>query len=137
MDEKSIMIRYANDKDIDVLVKYDKHIARNELINIIALKRVIIIKDKEFIGWLRYNLFWDNTPFMNMLYILAPFRNKGYGALLVKFFEEEMKKNYNIVLTSTQDNESAKYFYRYLGYKDIGSFKIPSEEKELILFKEL
>ena len=65
------MIRYADERDFDILSKYDKHIELPELKNSINAKRVLImLNDNDFIGWLRFNLFWDNIPFMNMLYIL-------------------------------------------------------------------
>ena len=134
------MIRYANKNDIDILNKYDVHIAKEELEKSIESNRVIVMFDssESFIGWLRYNLFWDNTPFMNMLYFLEDYRRKGYGKELVSFWENEMKrKGYNLVLTSTQSNEDAQYFYRKIGYIDNGSFQLPDEPVELILYKSL
>ena len=133
------MIRYANENDIDVISKNDKHISREELLNIIKLKRVIVMyEDERFVGWLRYNLFWDNTPFMNMLYLLDNERGKGKGRQLVEFWENEMKqKNYEFVLTSTQSNEEAQFFYRKIGYVDNGALLLPDEPLEIILYKKL
>ena len=92
--------------------------------------------EENFVGWLRYNLFWDNTPFMNMLYFLEDYRGRGYGSKLVSFWEDEMKnKGYKLVLTSTQSNEDAQFFYRKIGYIDNGSFQLPDEPVELILYK--
>lgn len=60
-------IRVAKNEDVNLLSQYDKHIAVTELCHVISLGRVYIVEENEkFIGWLRYNLFWDNTPFMNM-----------------------------------------------------------------------
>lgn len=133
------MIRYANQNDVDIISKYDKHISKEELNNIIKLQRVIVMyEDDEFIGWLRYNLFWDNTPFMNMLYLLDNERGKGKGRQLVEFWENEMKqKNYEFVLTSTQSNEEAQFFYRKIGYVDSGALLLPNEPLEIILYKKL
>lgn len=133
------MIRYANEFDIDVISKNDKHISKEELLNIIKLKRVIVMyEDEKFVGWLRYNLFWDNTPFMNMLYLLDNERGKGKGRQLVEFWENEMKqKNYEFVLTSTQSNEEAQFFYRKIGYVDSGALLLPDEPLEIILYKKL
>ena len=47
---------------------------------------------------------------MNMLYLLDNERGKGNGSRLVIFWENEMKKNYEFVLTSTQSNEEAQFF---------------------------
>lgn len=133
------MIRYANENDIEIISKYDKHICKEELANIIKLKRVIVMyEDDKFVGWLRYNLFWDNTPFMNMLYLLDNERGKGNGSRLVIFWENEMKqKNYEFVLTSTQSNEEAQFFYRKIGYVDSGALLLPNEPLEIILYKKL
>ena len=133
------MIRYANENDIEIISKYDKHISKEELAHIIKLKRVIVMyEDDKFVGWLRYNLFWDNTPFMNMLYLLDNERGKGNGSRLVIFWENEMKqKNYEFVLTSTQSNEEAQFFYRKIGYVDSGALLLPNEPLEIILYKKL
>ena len=133
------MIRYANENDIEIISKYDKHISKEELANIIKLKRVIVMyEDAKLVGWLRYNLFWDNTPFMNILYLLDNERGKGNGSRLVIFWEDEMKqKNYEFVLTSTQSNEEAQFFYRKIGYVDSGALLLPNEPLEIILYKKL
>lgn len=133
------MIRYATLNDINIILQYDTHISKNELENIINLKRVLLMfDDNRFIGWLRYNLFWDSIPFMNMLYILDEYQNKGFGKALVNYWETEMKLlNYNILLTSTVEKENAKSFYQKLGYKIIGGFTIPNDEYEIIMYKGL
>lgn len=133
------MIRYATEKDFELLSKHDKHICETELRNCIKTERILImLNDNIFIGWLRFSLFWDNIPFMNMLYLLEDYRGKGYGSQLVSFWEQEMlKRKYKMVLTSTQSNEQAQFFYRKIGYVDCGSLLLPYEPLEIILLKNL
>ena len=132
------MIRYADEQDFDILKKYDKHIEAAELQKSIADKKVLIMFNDTFNGWLRYNLFWDNIPFMNMLYLLEDFRGKGYGKQLVDFWEREMQsRQYRIVMTSTQSNEQAQFFYRKIGYVDCGALLLPNEPLEIIFSKNL
>lgn len=133
------MIRYAINTDIDILLQYDKHISKNELKKSIELNRVIVMfEENKLVGWLRFNMFWDSIPFMNMLYFLENERNKGYGTRLIKFWENKMKfKGYDKVMTSTQENETAKYFYTKKGYKECGSFTLPGDYLELIFYKEI
>ena len=65
-------IRYALEDDIDVLVKYDTHIKNEVLKESIFFNRVYVMEENHnIVGILRYNLFWDNTPFLNLLYILV------------------------------------------------------------------
>lgn len=133
------MIRYAEKTDIPFLSEHDKHIPKEELENSIRLKRILVLfVDEIFVGWLRYNLFWDNTPFMNMLYVLEGVRDKGYGKELVAFWENEMRRQgYDRVLTSTLSNEQAQFFYRKLGYTDCGALLLPDEPLEIIFLKNL
>ena len=134
-----MLIRIAELKDVALLKEYDTHIAEAELTNALMLGRIIIAEENnDFIGWLRYNYFWDNTPFMNMLYILNKYRKRGYGKILTEYWEEKMRRlGFNWVLTSTPSNESSQNFYSKLGYNAIGGFLMSNEPYELILSKEL
>lgn len=132
-------IRIANKGDLSILVHYDKHISGDELAYSMMRERILIIEENNhLIGWLRYNLFWDNTPFMNMLYILEDYRGKRYGKVLTLFWEEQMKRlGYELVMTSTLSNEGAQHFYRKLGYRDAGSLLLPQEPLEIIFIKSI
>ncbi len=132
-------IRYAESGDLEMISEYDMHISKEELKNAIALKRIILLFiDGKYEGWLRFNLFWDNIPFMNLLFILEEQRGKGYGKKMVEFWEHEMvKQGYQFVMTSTQSNEEAQHFYRRLGYTDRGALVLPDEPLEIIFYKNV
>ena len=67
------MIKYADKNDLEILKKYEHCINKNELKNSINAKRILVMFDNNiFIGWLRFNLFWDNIPFLNMLSMNVP-----------------------------------------------------------------
>lgn len=133
------MIRYAGETDFETVRKYDRHVSETELQNAIRAKRVLVMyRDDCFVGWLRFNLFWDELPFMNMLYLLEEYRGQGYGGRLADFWEKEMADSgYKMVLTSTLSNEQAQFFYRKNGYVDCGSLLLPGEPLEIILRKDL
>ena len=87
-------------------------------------------------------MFWDNTPFCTMLYVDSSSQKKGFGRMLMEFWENDMRsQGYGMVMTSTQVDEEAQHFYRKLGYKDCGSFTvdIPGYEQpmELLMNKAL
>lgn len=132
-------IRTAAEKDTEILLKNDTHISEKELKNLINLGRVYIAEENgDFVGWLRYNLFWDNTPFMNMLYVLSEYRGRGYGRELVDYWERQMKnEDFSEVMTSTLSNEYAQHFYNKLGYNTVGGFTPEKGEYELILKKKI
>ncbi|MBR1832943.1 MAG: GNAT family N-acetyltransferase [Ruminiclostridium sp.] len=133
------MIRFARPEDIDILNDKDKKIDKQEMLNLINLNRVYIMEeDGKFLGWLRYNLFWDNTPFMNMIHLNDEDRGKGFGRKFVEFWEDEMRKlGYKTVLTSTASDEFAQHFYIKLGYNSIGGFLPIGKPFEIILSKKL
>lgn len=133
------MIRYATINDLLVLKKYDRHIMEAELRDSLNKNRIIVMEnDGVFMGWLRFNLFWDNTPFINMLYILDSFQGRGCGGQLLAFFEKEMRENgHCLILTSTLSNERAQFFYRKHGFSDCGSLILPGQPLEIILLKNL
>lgn len=132
-------IRIATKTDINILSSYDTHISKEELANSIALSRVYIIEeDTLFVGWLRYNLFWDNTPFLNLIYILDAYQKQGYGRMLLSFWEEQMRKSkYKCVMISTSSVEDAQYFYQKLGYQEIGGFHYLDDPYEILFLKQL
>jgi GNAT superfamily N-acetyltransferase len=97
----------------------------------------IIMADEKPIGVLRYNLFWDNIPFLTLIFIDWPYQKKGFGFKAVDFWEKEMKKSgYGMILLSTQVDEEAQHFYRKLGYKDCGCLVVdtPKYEQTMEMF---
>ena len=132
-------IRFAEKSDIEILFTYDKHIRITELESSVSLGRVIAAENNgTLLGWLRWNLFWDNTPFMNSLFILYLYRSCGYVRKMVAFWEKQMKtKGYGLVMTSSLSNEAAQHFYRKLNYVDSGALLLPEEPLEIIFVKKL
>lgn len=136
-------IRYVENSDKDFWFRLDKHLSEAEFEKKIRDKMgYVLLEDDKPIGLLRYNLFWDNTPFCTMLYVDWEYHGKGYGKALMSYWEDEMKNvGYGMIMTSTQVDEDSQHFYRKLGYKDAGGFvvNIPKYEQpmEMILIKEL
>lgn len=123
-------IRYVQLQDKAFWYSLDKHLPEAEFANKVRDKKGYVLFDnKKPIGLLRYNLFWDNTPFCTMLFIDWCVQGKGYGKALMEYWENDMKaQGYGMLLTSTQVDENAQHFYRKLGYKDCGGFVIDIPE---------
>ena len=137
---KETTIRLATNKDAKFLIEHEHSVAKELLLKKIADSLIYVMETETafLAGWLRWGLFWDCIPFMNMLYFIEPYRRKGFGGQLVIYWEEEMKKlGFSSVLTSTQVNEDAQHFYRKLGYQDAGTLLFPGEPAELFLRKKL
>ncbi|MWC29779.1 GNAT family N-acetyltransferase [Paenibacillus sp. MMS18-CY102] len=131
-------IELATELDYSYIRERDKHLLERLIIPKINGKEIYILRDQEGanIGWMRYGYFWDNTPFMNMIWIDSEYRGQGIGQQVVRFWENEMKqKGCALVMTSTLANEEAQHFYRKLGYKDAGCLLLDNEPLEIILTK--
>ena len=137
------MIRYVEINDKKEWYDLDRHLPENVFDEKVRTKRgYVLVEDEKIIGILRYNLFWDNTPFCTMLFIEDSYRSKGYGRQMMEHWEQDMKaQGYGMLMTSTQVDEDAQHFYRKLGYKDAGGFivDVPGFEQpmEMIMIKEV
>jgi ribosomal protein S18 acetylase RimI-like enzyme len=136
---ENIIIRYGETTDYFFIREHEQHITNEILKRKIENKEIYVVQENEnLIGWLRYNLFWDNVPFMNKIYILEKYRGKGIGRRLVNYWEGSMKrKGYKHVLTSTQSNEEAQHFYRKIGYTEAGGMKYLDDPYEIIFYKRI
>ena len=133
-----LKIRNVKIEDKEFWYSLDKHLPEIEFHNKIRNKQgYVLLNDDKAIGLLRYNLFWDNTPFCTMLFVDVSHQGKGYGRKLMEYWESDMKEQgYGMLLTSTQVNETSQNFYRKLGYKDCGGLiiDIPQYEQPMEMF---
>ena len=134
-----IEIRFATSQDYDYLVHNDRQIKPEVVKKKIEDAEIIVVLDNEQnIGWLRFNYFWDEIPFMNMLWIEEDYRRKGIGTRLVNFWEIEMQqRDKSQVMTSTSSDETTQHFYRKLQYQDCGSLSLLGEVLEFFFLKSL
>lgn len=133
-------VRTAKEADMEFLSAFDAHIGQEELKFAVQRGRVLIAEEEGAapVGWLRWNLFWDNTPFMNLLFLREEYRRKGYGTALVAHWEALMRENgCRLVMTSSQADETAQHFYRKLNYTDAGALLLPGQPLEIIFVKDI
>ena len=136
-------IRYVTEFDQAFWFTFDKHISEDEFRLKIRDKRgYLICDDDKPIGVMRYNLFWDNIPFLTLIHLEKSYRGKEFGMNAMIFWEQEMRElGYKMVMTSTQVDEQAQHFYRKLGYIERGSLFLdntPIEQpQEMFMIKIL
>lgn len=147
-----MIIELAQSKDKPKIAKLDSHIPLSRLGERIRNGQVYVLKDDSIknggqnrrlkdpvVGVLRYSLFWQTIPFLDLLYLDAAYRHQGFGTQMMHDWEAEMKKRgYKYVMTSTQADESAWKFYEKLWYHKVGGFLPPEQEaEEWIYLKQL
>lgn len=132
-------IELAIENDYKYIVERDRHIPESLVRTKIKEKEIFILKDSnKRIGWMRYSYFWDNVPFMNMIWIDEEYRGKGIGKKIVLYWEELMsQRGFNLVMTSTQSDEEAQHFYRKLRYRDAGCLLLETQPLEILMTKKL
>ncbi|MCM1216333.1 MAG: GNAT family N-acetyltransferase [Lachnospiraceae bacterium] len=133
-----LTIRYAEPGDKPFWFTLDRHISETELDRKIRDKMCyVLLEDDIPAGLLRYNLFWDSTPFCTLLYIAPGHQRRGSGKKLLLHWEAEMKHfGYEWVMVSTQADEDAQHFYRKTGYQDAGALvlNLPQAAQPMELF---
>ncbi|WP_199909924.1 GNAT family N-acetyltransferase [Paenibacillus sp. CAA11] len=133
-------IEWATEQDYEYIIERDQHISEPLVSRKIREKEILIFKnaDQENIGWMRFGYFWDNIPFMNMLWIDEEYRGQGGGKEAVYHWEAAMRqRGYMLVMTSTQSDDEAQHFYRKIGYRDAGCLILDTQPLEMILTKHL
>lgn len=134
-----VEIRHVRESDRAFWYRLDRHLPESEFLGKVRDKNGYVLEEEqEPVGILRYNLFWDNTPFLNLLFVIPDRQRQGYGRALMAFWEKEMKKlGFKEVLLSTQVDEDAQHFYRKLGYQDCGCLNLEGQAMEMFMRKTL
>lgn len=131
---------YATAQDVKWLSRKDNHIGETRLEKKIRDQEILCARDygNTILGWLRFGFFWDNLPFMNLLFVESSYRRQGIGTELVKFWENAMQEQgYTLVMTSSLADEQGQFFYRKLGYEDAGCLLLKGEATEILFTKRL
>lgn len=126
----------ATVKDFSAVRKYDSHIPSVRLSACINENMVYALREgSEIIGILRFSLFWQTIPFLDLLFLDEAHRGKGYGRKAMAQWEQNMADlGHQHVMLSTQEDETAKYFYEKLGYRPIGAFLPPEQEADELMY---
>lgn len=136
-------IQYITEADKEFWFTLDKHMSEDEFLLKVRDKRGYILRDNNIpVGVLRYNLFWDNIPFLTLIHFAEESQGKGFGRMAMLHWEHEMQElGYTIVMTSTQVDEQAQHFYRKLGYIEKGSLSFDNtplaQPMEMFFMKNL
>jgi GNAT superfamily N-acetyltransferase len=133
-------IRLATVEDFDRVRQYDRHIPEERVRHCLEMGQVDALWDGDRVmGILRWSLFWQTMPFVDLIFLDDACRGREWGSKMMARWEKNIRaEGYDYGMTSTQADETAKFFYEKLGYQRIGAFLPPDQEAdELIYGKEL
>ncbi|HWQ59363.1 MAG TPA: GNAT family N-acetyltransferase [Clostridia bacterium] len=132
-----MLIRAATEADLDALLSFE-HIGREALARCARDGFAYAVElDGKIVGVLRYSLFWQAIPFLDLIFLAREARGKGIGTGAMRFWEARMREcGYRDVMTSTQADETAWFFYEKLGYRRVGGFHPPGQEAEELIYSK-
>lgn len=131
-------LRAASLEDAAVWKKFDRHLSQETFERKVCEEMVwILYIDDTPAGVLRWGLFWDTIPFLNLIFLDEQYRRIGLGRWAMNCWEKQMKQQgYGFIMVSTQVDEEAQHFYRKLGYRDMGAIAMdfPGYQQPLEMF---
>ncbi len=120
----SINVRFAEQKDLDVCMKYDyKYLTESVLKRKIEEKLVIIAEvNKKYVGYLRISYIWLIIPYLDIIHVEEKYRRKGIGIKMIEFLEEYLRREgHRVLYSSSQANEpDPQAWHRRIGFEECG-----------------
>lgn len=135
-------IRYGQDSDFVWLQEYDKHV-NSEWINrcLHHSEYIIAVDAQDRKGFLRFSMFWGNIPYMDLIWVLEPYRQRGIGNNLFHFWEKEMKQlGAKILMTSSMmDEPEPQMWHKRNGFRKCGQLTFGQQQPtaEVFFVKDL
>jgi len=143
-----MIIETAQGEDIRQIAVLDSHIPTARLSECIANGLIYVLKDDSeksasngsscdfpIVGVLRFSLFWQTIPFLDLIYLAKDYRGKGYGTQMMLEWEKAMRIcGFKYIMTSTQADEDAWKFYEKLGFYKAGGFFPPEQQAEELIY---
>ena len=129
-------------EDKAFVMSIERHVDETAFQNRVLTQSGFVLWEGERpVGLMHHCLLWDKLPFLNLLYVLEGERRRGYGKQAMAAWEREMKtRGCQMVLLSTQADETAQHFYRKLGYVDCGGLlfqNTPFDQPMEVFFRKV
>jgi GNAT superfamily N-acetyltransferase len=98
--------RLAIESDLAFVDAADRHLSPVDIAHLISAGRVMVAEvEGDLCALLRWGLFWDEIPFMNLLWVLPDRRGHGIGTALIHAWENVHRAaGHQLVLTSTSSS---------------------------------
>lgn len=137
-----MIIKYMEMQDKSFVMSIDKHV--NDILydKRVYTKTGYVMWEGNFpAGLMHYSIIWDTLPFLNFIFVVEKYRNRGFASQAIAFWEKDMKRQgYKMTLISAQADEDAQHLYRKLGYTDCGGLILqntPFDQPMEIFFRKV
>lgn len=119
----SIVVRFANQSDLDSCFVFDKSDRQDLIVNKIDMHEIILAERcGEVIGYLKLEYIWSKLPYISLIILKPEFRGKGIGTLMLNYLVDFLQINgFEILLSSSQVNEAEpQTWHRKMGFVECG-----------------
>ena len=116
------IVRLAIFDDLD-FVSQDGYTSRKNILRKVEHEEVFIVeRDGTPIGYLRLEFLWSTEPYIGLIRVLEPHRNKGAGSALLNHLEATLRDSgHSVLYSSSQANEPPpQSWHRHMGFQECG-----------------
>ena len=121
--DSSILVRFAEKKDLSFCMGFD-HSHREDIIeNKIDMHEIIVVERcREIIGYLKIEYIWSQLPYIGLIILKPEFRGRHVGSLMLQYLTDFLRANdYDVLLSSSQVNEpETQMWHRKMGFVECG-----------------
>ncbi len=122
MTEPEIVVRTATEGDLN-FVSQDGHLPDSFVKRKVSDADVFLaLRDGEPIGYLRLEWLWSKLPYVEMIWVLEPYRRAGVGRALLAHVEAEVASRGHVALYSSSqaDEPEPQAWHRRMGFEECG-----------------
>ena len=122
MTEPEIVVRTARVGDLDF-------VSQDDYLPDFVIKRkvgdgdvVLALWDGEPVGYLRLEWLWSKLPYIELIWVLEPYRRAGVGRALLTHVEVEIISRGHVALYSSSqaDEPEPQAWHRRMGFEECG-----------------
>lgn len=121
----TIIIRYAENQDIEACISFDEKVPRQRLSLKIQHNEVIVAvqSDHKIAGCLRFDYLWSKRPFIASIEVRPDAQRKGIGTQLLNWFIQQMQHaGHKQIYSSTMfDNQLSQNWHRKNHFIECGA----------------
>ena len=133
---------FASEEDVDYLANND-HLSREKVEGKLKRKEYIIVKQgNEYMGFLRFSLFWSEIPYIDVISVEDEHQRKGVGKSMVELLEDFAVKNGQKIIMSSSEQEEPEpqKWHKKIGFHEAGiinDFSPIQDVPEVIFIKKI
>ena len=126
----------ATEADIQDIYAFDNEFLHERLAECIKENRVFVLRSRGGIfGVMRYNLFLESLPCLDVLILDSAYIKKGYVQKMMDYWEFRMRElGYGYVMITMFADQVEVYGPEMFSYQKMGDFSLPLMDENVIAF---